>query len=55
MTLANQAFRQVVYTGKHTQLVLMKLNPGEDIGEETHQGINQFFRFESGMGKCIID
>lgn len=55
MTLANQAFRQVVYTGKHTQLVLMKLSPGEDIGEETHQGTDQFFRFESGIGKCIID
>lgn len=55
LTLDNQAFRKVLYTAKHTQLVLMTLQPGEDIWEEVHPGINQFFRFESGVGKCIID
>ena len=55
LTLGNQAFRKVLYTGKNTQLVLMTLQPGEDIGEEIHAGTDQFFRFESGTGKCIID
>ena len=54
-TLENEDFRKVLYTGPHLQLVLMSLKPGEDIGEETHTGNDQFFRFESGAGKCIID
>ena len=54
-TLENKDFRKVLYTGKHLQLVLMSLKPGEDIGEETHRNVDQFFRFESGSGKCIID
>jgi mannose-6-phosphate isomerase-like protein (cupin superfamily) len=54
-TLENNNFRKVLYTGKHLQLVLMNLKVGEDIGEETHQNTDQFFRFESGSGKCIID
>ncbi len=54
-TLDNNNFRKVLYTGKHLQLVLMCLKPGEDIGEETHPGNDQFFRFESGSGKCMID
>jgi mannose-6-phosphate isomerase-like protein (cupin superfamily) len=54
-TLENTNFREVVYTGKHLQLVLMSLKGGEDIGEETHEHIDQFFRFESGTGKSIID
>ena len=54
-TLDNNNFREVLYTGKHLQLVLMSLNPGEDIGAETHTDIDQFFRFESGLGKCIIN
>ena len=54
-TLENNNFRQVLYTGKHLQLVLMSLKIGEEIGEETHQNTDQFFRFESGSGKCIID
>lgn len=54
-TLENNNFRKVLYTGKHLQLVLMCLKPGEDIGEETHPGNDQFFRFESGSGKCMID
>jgi mannose-6-phosphate isomerase-like protein (cupin superfamily) len=54
-TLANKNFRKVLYTGKYHQLVLMNLKVGEEIGEETHQNTDQFFRFESGSGKCIID
>ena len=54
-TLENKNFRKVLYTGKHLQLVLMTLKPGEDIGAEIHPENDQFFRFESGTGKCIID
>ena len=54
-TLANENFRKVLYTGKHLQLVLMSLKAGEDIGEETHYWNDQFFRFESGSGTCVID
>lgn len=55
LTLQNNHFRKVLYTSKHSQLVLMSLRPGEDIGEEVHTGNDQFFRFEKGVGKCIID
>jgi mannose-6-phosphate isomerase-like protein (cupin superfamily) len=51
----NSFFRQVVYTSKHTQLVLMALKPGEEIGMETHADNDQFFRFEEGEGKAVID
>lgn len=54
-TLGNKAFRRVLYTGHHTQLVLMTLAPGEEIGEEVHPDTDQFFRFESGTGKVMID
>ena len=54
-TRTNTNFRQVLYTGKHSQLVLMSLNPNEEIGMETHSDNDQFFRFELGQGKCIID
>lgn len=54
-TLENANFRKVIYTGKKLQLVLMNLKAGEDIGEEIHEDADQFFRFESGYGKCIID
>ncbi len=54
-TLENRNFRKVLYTGKHSQLVLMNLRPKEDIGMETHTENDQFFRFESGQGKVIID
>jgi len=54
-TERNSDFRHVVYTGKHSQLVLMSLKPGEEIGEETHRDVDQFFRFERGEGKVIID
>jgi mannose-6-phosphate isomerase-like protein (cupin superfamily) len=54
-TKKNADFRRVLYTGKHSQLVLMSLKPGEEIGEETHDHVDQFFRFEAGEGKVIID
>jgi mannose-6-phosphate isomerase-like protein (cupin superfamily) len=54
-TLKNENFRKVLYTAKHLQLVLMSLKPGEEIGAEIHATSDQFFRFEGGKGKCIID
>jgi len=54
-TKKNTDFRHVLYTGKHSQLVLMSLEPAEEIGEETHEDVDQFFRFEKGEGKVIID
>lgn len=54
-TLENTNFRKVLYTSKHSQLVLMALKPKEEIGMEVHPDNDQFFRFEKGEGKCIID
>ncbi len=54
-TVKNTDFRRVLYTGKFSQLVLMCLKPGEEIGEETHDDVDQFFRFEEGEGKVVID
>ncbi len=54
-TLENNNFRKVLYTAKHSQLVLMSLLPNEEIGMEVHKDNDQFFRFEQGQGKCIID
>jgi mannose-6-phosphate isomerase-like protein (cupin superfamily) len=54
-TLENNNFRKVLYSGKHSQLVLMSLRPNEEIGMEVHPDNDQFFRFEKGEGKCIID
>lgn len=54
-TLENGGFRKVLYTSKHSQLVLMSLRPKEEIGMEVHPDSDQFFRFERGQGKCIID
>ena len=54
-TLENGNFRKVLYTGKHSQLVLMSLRPNEEIGMEVHTDNDQFFRFEKGQGKCVID
>jgi mannose-6-phosphate isomerase-like protein (cupin superfamily) len=54
-TVENNNFRKVLYTGKSCQLVLMSLKPKEEIGLETHPDNDQFFRFEQGEGKCIID
>jgi mannose-6-phosphate isomerase-like protein (cupin superfamily) len=55
LTEENTDFRRVVYTGKHMQLVLMSLLPGEEIGEETHGDGDQFFRVEKGDGEVWID
>ncbi|MBL7036726.1 cupin domain-containing protein [Candidatus Microgenomates bacterium] len=55
LTLKNTNFRTVLFTGNHSQLVLMALKPGEDIGEEVHNENDQFFRFESGVGKAIVE
>jgi mannose-6-phosphate isomerase-like protein (cupin superfamily) len=54
-TVANEDFRRVLYTGHNLQLVLMTLQPGEEIGEEVHEDRDQFFRFEKGSGVVIID
>lgn len=54
-TLENNFFRKVLYTAKHSQLVLMSLLPNEEIGMETHEKNDQFFRIEAGQGKCIVD
>jgi mannose-6-phosphate isomerase-like protein (cupin superfamily) len=54
-TLSNSDFRRVLYTGKNSQLVLMNLRPGEEIGEEVHKTIDQFLRFEKGEGIVSID
>jgi len=54
-TLENENFRKVLYTSKHSQLVLMTLKPKEEIGMEVHPDNDQFFRIEKGEGKCIID
>lgn len=55
LTLDNQNFRKVLYTGHHSQLVLMSLAPGDEIGMEVHDENDQFFRFEEGTGKVLID
>ncbi len=55
LTTGNTDFRRVIYTGKHLQLVLMALKPGEEIGEEVHADHDQFFRIESGSGEVLID
>src|SRR3989344_1722370 len=55
ITKANNNFRKVLYTGKHNQLVVMSLKPGEEIGAEIHPDHDQFFRIDAGEGKCVID
>lgn len=54
-TKGNSDFRRVLYTGEHLQLVLMSLQPGEEIGEEVHEDRDQFFRIEAGEGEVSID
>jgi len=54
-TLENEDFRRVLYTGEHTQLVLMTLRPGEEIGLETHDDIDQFIRVEAGTAEGVLD
>jgi len=54
-TLESTDFRRVLYTGKYLQLVLMTLQPGEEIGAEVHEDRDQFFRIEGGSGEVLID
>lgn len=51
----NNNFRKVLYTGKHSQLVVMSLLPRQDIGEEVHDTVDQFIRIEDGVGKAVLD
>ena len=51
----NDFFRKVIFTAKHSQLVLMNLKPNEEIGEEVHDTLDQFFRIEDGEGKAVIE
>ena len=53
-TIENTDFRRVLYSGK-LQLVLMSLEPKEDIGQEVHDDVDQFFRFEAGEGKIVTE
>jgi len=53
-TLKNNFFRKVLFTGKHAQLVVMSLKPGEDIGNEVHKKVDQFFRVERGEAKFVL-
>lgn len=55
LALKNSYFRQVLFTGKHAQLVLMCLQPGEEIGDEVHAGVDQFFRIERGEAKFVFN
>jgi len=55
LTLSNTNFRQVLYTGKYMQLVVMTLQTGEDIGEEVHETVDQFFRIEEGEAKFVVN
>jgi mannose-6-phosphate isomerase-like protein (cupin superfamily) len=54
-TLKNKYFRQVLFTGKHAQLVVMCLQPGEEIGNEVHPNVDQFFRIEQGEAKFVFN
>lgn len=53
-TLENENFRKVLYTAPNSQLVVMSLNPGEEIGEEVHEEHDQFIRIEKGDGKAVL-
>jgi mannose-6-phosphate isomerase-like protein (cupin superfamily) len=55
LTEENEFFRKVLFTGKHEQLVVMALKPGEEIGEEVHDQVDQFFRLEAGTAKFIFN
>lgn len=54
-TIRNNSFRKVLYTGMHLQLVLMSLAKGEEIGDETHENHDQFFRIEAGERRMVMD
>lgn len=53
-TLKNTYFRQVLFTGKHNQLVVMCLQPGEEIGREMHPNVDQFFPIEQGEARFVL-
>jgi mannose-6-phosphate isomerase-like protein (cupin superfamily) len=55
LTIKNGYFRQVLFTGKHCQLVVMCLQPAEEIGNEVHHNVDQFFRIESGEARFIFN
>ncbi len=55
LTEKNNYFRQVLYTGKYAQLVVMSLKPGEEIGNEVHKTVDQFFRIEEGEAKFVFN
>jgi mannose-6-phosphate isomerase-like protein (cupin superfamily) len=54
-TLENDYFRKVLFTGKHAQLVVMCLQPGEEIGNEVHKKVDQFFRIEKGQAAFVFN
>ncbi len=54
-TLKNDYFRRVLFTGKHAQLVVMALKPGEEIGNEVHPNVDQFFRIEQGTARFVLN
>ena len=54
-TLKNSYFRQVLFTGEHCQLVVMCLQPGEEIGNEVHTNVDQFFRVEEGEARFVLN
>lgn len=54
-SLENEYFREVLFTGPYSQLVVMALKVGEDIGQETHDDVDQFIRVEAGQGKAVLD
>lgn len=55
LTEENEFFRQVLFTGKYCQLVVMCLKPNEEIGMEVHETVDQFFRIEEGEGKVVMN
>ena len=55
LTLKNKNFRQVLFTGKYAQLVIMCLQPGEEIGGEVHANVDQFFRIEAGKARFVLN
>ena len=54
LTLENTYFRRVLFTGPHAQLVVMCLGPGEEIGDEVHANVDQFFRIEQGEARFVF-
>lgn len=54
-TLQNEYFREVLYTAQHSQIVVMSLNPNEEIGMEVHEIVDQFIKIEKGEGKAILN